>query len=324
MAGPTVNLTFAGDTSKLEKSFDKVGASSRTMASEVGSSSRDIGGGIDSTGQKAGDLESGFRGVTDSMGGFAKMAQGDTLGGLTDLAGGAEALATGFSGVVVPALKKTVGWLKTTRIGMAATTIATKAMAAAQRVLNLVMRMNPIGLIITAIGLLVAGLVIAWKKSETFRNIVKGAMRGVANAFGWVVDKGKGVLNWFKGMPSKIGGFLKGVGKFLLEPFRLAFNGFKTLWNNTVGGKGFTIPDWVPLIGGKSFTIPKLHQGGVVPGAPGTETMALLQAGETVTRAGATNGSVKTVKVDLGPEIMNIIRRQVRAEGGNVQIVLGV
>jgi hypothetical protein len=54
-------------------------------------------------------------------------------------------------------------------------TIATKAWAAAQLALNIVMDANPIGLAITGIAALAAGLTIAYKKSETFRNIVNGA-----------------------------------------------------------------------------------------------------------------------------------------------------
>jgi hypothetical protein len=56
----------------------------------------------------------------------------------------------------------------------------------------------------------------------------------------------------------------------------------KSLWNSTLGGKGFTFPDWVPGLAGKSFTIPKFHNGGIVPGRRGAEVMANLQAGEMV------------------------------------------
>lgn len=61
--------------------------------------------------------------------------------------------------------------------------------ARAMKALNLVLRANPIGLVITAIGLLVAGLVIAYKKSETFRRIVDGAFRAVASAGEWLAEK---------------------------------------------------------------------------------------------------------------------------------------
>ena len=58
---------------------------------------------------------------------------------------------------------------------------ASGAWTAAQWLLNAALTANPIGLVIVAIGLLVAGLVIAWKNSETFREIVVGAFRFAAN-----------------------------------------------------------------------------------------------------------------------------------------------
>lgn len=69
---------------------------------------------------------------------------------------------------------------------------ATKAWALAQRALNLVMRMNPIGLIITALGALGLALVVAYQKSETFRNIVQGAWNAIKAAalavWNWMRD----------------------------------------------------------------------------------------------------------------------------------------
>lgn len=65
------------------------------------------------------------------------------------------------------------------RVAMVGTAIATRAMAAGQWILNAALRANPIGLIITGLVALGAGLVLAYKKSSTFRAIVQGAMRGV-------------------------------------------------------------------------------------------------------------------------------------------------
>lgn len=56
--------------------------------------------------------------------------------------------------------------------GLSLATIKTKAMAAAQKVLNFVMNLNPIGLVVMAIAALAAAFVVAYKKSETFRNFV--------------------------------------------------------------------------------------------------------------------------------------------------------
>lgn len=49
----------------------------------------------------------------------------------------------------------------------------------AQGALNVVMSLNPIGLVVLAIAALVAGLVLAYQNSETFRNIVNSAWEAV-------------------------------------------------------------------------------------------------------------------------------------------------
>lgn len=66
---------------------------------------------------------------------------------------------------------------------------AMKAVAVAQALINVAMTANPIGLVVVAIAALVAGLIYAWKKSETFRDIVKGAFEKIADAGKWMWEK---------------------------------------------------------------------------------------------------------------------------------------
>ena len=63
-----------------------------------------------------------------------------------------------------------------------AVAIASKAWAAAQWVLNAALSANPIGLIVIAIAALVAAFVVAWKRSETFRNLVIGTWNAIKAA----------------------------------------------------------------------------------------------------------------------------------------------
>ena len=63
---------------------------------------------------------------------------------------------------------------------------ASKAWAAAQWLLNAALTANPVGLVIAAIALLVVGLVVAYKKSETFRSVVQAALRGVGAVGMWL------------------------------------------------------------------------------------------------------------------------------------------
>lgn len=82
--------------------------------------------------------------------------------------------------------------------------VATIVMRNAQLALNLAMIANPVGLIVAAVVLLVAGLVLAYKKSETFRNIVQAAGRAGQDAIGWVVDKVKDLWEWVQKLIGKI------------------------------------------------------------------------------------------------------------------------
>lgn len=70
-------------------------------------------------------------------------------------------------------------------------TKAIKAWQAAQVALNVVMAMNPIILVVLAIAALVAIVILAYKKSETFRAIVDAAFHAVAAAalFMWGIIK---------------------------------------------------------------------------------------------------------------------------------------
>lgn len=100
-----------------------------------------------------------------------------------------------------------------------AITVATKVWTVAQRALNIAMISNPIGLVVVAIVALVAIFIVAYKKSETFRNIVDKAFAAVKKAaasvatffttkvpaaFNRVKDAASKVLSWVKGNWPKI------------------------------------------------------------------------------------------------------------------------
>lgn len=81
-----------------------------------------------------------------------------------------------------------------------AVAIATRAYAIVQGILNAVLTANPIGLVVVALGALVAGLIIAYKRSETFRSVVKAAFEGVRNAVATVLGVVLGMIDkWLGG-----------------------------------------------------------------------------------------------------------------------------
>lgn len=97
------------------------------------------------------------------------------IAGIT-LAMNANAIATGIVTGVFAAYRAVM------LVGIA----ITNGMAIAQGLLNAVMALNPFVLIVVAIAAFVAMLIVAYNKSETFRNIVDTAMRAVGAAFSWL------------------------------------------------------------------------------------------------------------------------------------------
>ncbi len=175
--------------------------------------------------------------------------------------------------------------------------VATKAWAATQWLLNAAMSANPIALVVIAVAALVAGIVIAWKQSATFRAVVTGAFGAVKNAavtaFGWVKSNwplllgiltgpiGLAVLaitkNWDKitGSLSKVKGKIasisSGMWDGIKDAFRAAINYILRGWNSihlTLPKVDTHIPG-VGKVGGFTLQVPQiplLDTGGVVKG----------------------------------------------------------
>ena len=95
--------------------------------------------------------------------------------------------------------------------GQLASIASTNTLAASILRLNFVMRANPIGLIVTGIALLVAGFVLAYKKSETFRGIVIKGIQIVLNGVGYLVGGIAKLIGAFAKIPGM--GWAKGIAK---------------------------------------------------------------------------------------------------------------
>jgi hypothetical protein len=168
----------------------------------------------------------GFRdtitGVQDSMTGFQGLLgnrqPGQTFAdSLLQVGQGVGDLASGFANFLVPmaavASSMNANTLATIRssvvfaiqkVGMVSSAIAYGALTAAQWALNVAMSANPIGLIIIAIALLVAGIVIAYKKSATFRGIVQALGRTFMTAVGNVRAFVSNAISAISQLPGKI------------------------------------------------------------------------------------------------------------------------
>jgi hypothetical protein len=115
----------------------------------------------------------------------------DALSGVTDAA------TLIFKQQIITKVRDTAATI-THRTATIASSAATKAATAAQWALNIAMRANPIGLVITAVVALVAAIVIAYKRSETFRAIVQAAGRAAVAAFRSVLNAVNSVISFIR------------------------------------------------------------------------------------------------------------------------------
>lgn len=117
-------------------------------------------------------------------------------------------------------------WTAITKIAAAAQIVFTNV----QWALNVAMAANPIGLVIVALVALAAGLVVAYKKSETFRKIVDASFSAIAKVVGVVVE------------------FIKRNWKLMLVaitgPFGIAVALIVKNWD-TIKAAGIKVADWL-------------------------------------------------------------------------------
>lgn len=117
---------------------------------------------------------------------------------------------------------------------------ASKIWAAGQWLLNAALNANPISLVILAIAALVAGVIIAYKKSETFRKIVDAALRGIGIAGKWMWDHAlKPAFNAF------VAG-IKAVGKIGTWLWN---NVFQPVFHFIVKGIATVLGMWAKMLG---------------------------------------------------------------------------
>lgn len=171
--------------------------------------------------------------------------------------------------------------------------IATVAYTAAQTLLNVVLAANPIGIVILAVAALVAGIVVAYQKSETFRNIVDGAFKAVAAAgrfmwedvlkpvFRFMLDTFLGVAEGILKGAAKAFSWVPGIGP-KLEEAAARFEEFRADVNRSLSGiEGRSVTVGVKFAAGTKLAYDARHQGlatgGPVFGA-GTETSDSIPA----------------------------------------------
>jgi len=201
MSNPvTLNLLVDAAVDGAVAAFDEVGQHAKGMADDVDKAARDADSGMSGFGESAegaGSAAQTAAGAFGDLGGALAMMPGP----LGALGAGMETVAPAIQGVTgatdllgLAMNSKIVTTVKDTAVTIAHTTAsiaanaATKVWAATQWLLNAAMEANPIGLVVVAIAALVAGVILAYKHSDTFRTIVQKAGQVAVDAFHAVVD----------------------------------------------------------------------------------------------------------------------------------------
>lgn len=277
------------DYKKLTKSIDGSKGASKRMAKEmeggIGGSMRKMKSAVESLAISIGDVVAPFIGkAADAIAGLATKLT-NLPGWLqgTIVAFGALAAAIGPLTLVVGLFTASLGSIMTTlgpiMVGitkaggvmkylsgvMATVTKASPLLGMALKGIGsaATFMLGPWGLVIAGVVSLGAALVVAYKKSETFRNIVNGMVTGVVNGFKllWsgimtvLTPIGQAFMKFGGQIKSAIGDFWAKYGAQFMQAINNIKNGFLAFWEFIQPVLGFigglfksTFSDSIPII----------------------------------------------------------------------------
>jgi hypothetical protein len=229
--------------------------------------------------------------AVNALGDMATWAE-KNKGAVTAL-GVAVGIVTGLVVANTVATKIKVAWDTAWAAGTAAVT-------AAQWLLNAALTANPIGIVVVAIAALVAGLIIAYKKSDTFRRIVDGAFDAVAASgkamwekvlkptFTFLIRAWLTVASAIVDGAVLAFGWVPGIGP-KLRGAADKFRGFRDSVNKALGGiddEGVNVKlrsTFTPPKGFSMHSIVGAQKGMRIPGWGGGDRIPIMaEAGEAV------------------------------------------
>lgn len=284
MADKTLTFDILAND-RASKTFDNVGRAAQESGHKLDTAAEATGNLGSTSSQVAG-------GVGDLGGALGALGKKYNVGALSKFGAGMETTAPLIMGVT--------GAADLAEIAIGKFPAVAGIAGKAARGLGMAFRFmtGPVGLIILAIAAAAAGLIYAYKHSETFRNIVnkvfaalKVGLSVVADFGGklktWIVDGFGKVVDIVTGLPGKIGALggkflnagknligqfvngLKGAGKLVSDIAGNIWNAVKGLLNNGIDAVNNALEFTINLPFGKSITInppdiPHLATGGIV------------------------------------------------------------
>lgn len=281
----------------------------------------------------------------------ATMVAGNAAAAAQSAAAWVASAARAAAAWVASAARMAVAWTVSTarmvaqlaiqRGAMLAARAATLAMAAGQAILNAVMTANPIGIVIVAIAALVAGLVLAYNKSETFRTAVQTAARASKAAFDTVVNVIKVVIGAIGNMISRVGGVggaFRGAMNIAAAAVRILtapIRGLISLIQSVIGWisriRFPSPPGWMRKLTGSAVTFSA--GGGAMLTAAGPATFSPLGGVLTPAASGPVNVDARTIiNVDgsgivdaraVAEQIRDALKTDGRQRGGRLAAMGG-
>jgi phage-related protein len=249
----TVELVVEGtfDAADVVSGFGDVGDAARGMADDVDRAGHDAADGMGSfadSADNAGSAASTAAGGLGDLGGALSAMPGplgalgagmETAGPLIQgVTGATDLLTLAMNSNLVMTIRNTAATAANT-VKTVAASAASKAWAATQWLLNAALSANPIGLVVIAVAALVGGIILAYQKSETFRNIVDTAMDAVHKAFDKVVEIVKSVPGLIQDLIDKAGfmapifetakNLIVGYFELILTPINLVIDAVQSL-----------------------------------------------------------------------------------------------
>jgi uncharacterized membrane protein YgcG len=211
--------------------FDSTGTDKAKKAT------KEYGDGLEKAGEQAGASETRIIGVHDVIDGTATIMQGpgeqgmvSYIQGWADLAGGVEGVLPLLKAMSISTIKAGAAQVATAAKTVAAWTVAraTAVASAAQMAAAWLVSLGPIAIVIGVLAALGAAFVLLWKKSETFRDIVRGAVGAVVAPFRAVASAVNAVwdfLGRLVAIAAKVVGAVRSIGAAfgaILNPIRVA------------------------------------------------------------------------------------------------------
>ncbi|QHB38498.1 hypothetical protein lotta81_gp040 [Flavobacterium phage vB_FspM_lotta8-1] len=243
-AGDQVSFTFKGQTKTMKMSDDAVKDYVLSLGDLAGVQGS-MAGISKTTGGQISNLSDTVTSLYLKLGTKLKPAISSVIGGLMNAVAGISSFADWVTSGTVGAKAFGVamavigGGLVTYGLITGALAIKTGILTAYQWLLNAAMTANPIGIVVVAIGALIAGVVMAYQKFDTFRAIVNGS---------WAVLKqvGSNIMGMFSKIPEMV------IKAFTQIPLAIksVFSGVGDLFNAIFGdGKLSDVPKILKGIG---------------------------------------------------------------------------